>query len=246
MTKDHYGTPTEPGKNPWKDGQPGVPRSGLTSDRVSEFLNKAKPSPTAPRSGRVIFALDATASRKPTWDAAMTVQAQMFESTASLGTLSISLVYYRGHDECRASRWTTNARELMRYMTSIECRAGSTQVKRMLQRALSETEREHVNAVIFVGDCFEESHHKDHCYALATSLREHETPVFIFQEGSNPYATEAFTQIAKLSDGSVCPFNSNSPETLRVLLEAVATLAVGGRQALSHEQREILKLEHKP
>ena len=55
--------------------------------------------------GRLIFALDATASRRPTWEMACELQAQMFEEVKTVGGLSVQLVYYRGLDECRASKW---------------------------------------------------------------------------------------------------------------------------------------------
>jgi len=51
---------------------------------------------------QLIFALDATASREPTWEKATTLQSQMFAEAASVGALDLQLVYYRGHDECRA------------------------------------------------------------------------------------------------------------------------------------------------
>ena len=50
--------------------------------------------------GRVIFALDATASRQPTWDTACMLQAEMFRETATIGGLDVQLVYYRGESEC--------------------------------------------------------------------------------------------------------------------------------------------------
>ena len=60
--------------------------------------------------GRLIFALDATASREPTWDRACRIQGEMFEATAALGGLEIQLVFYRGFSECKASRWMTHRR----------------------------------------------------------------------------------------------------------------------------------------
>jgi len=40
-----------------------------------------------PKRGRVIFAIDATASRQPTWDQAAHLQAKMFETVADMGGL---------------------------------------------------------------------------------------------------------------------------------------------------------------
>src|SRR3984893_6425695 len=59
--------------------------------------------------GRLIFALDATMSRQPTWDAACRLQADMFREAAAAGGLDVQLVYYRGLRECRASVWVAQA-----------------------------------------------------------------------------------------------------------------------------------------
>ena len=57
-------------------------------------------------------------------------------------------------------------------------------------------------------------------------------PTFMFQEGLEPSATRAFKQIAKLTNGAYCSFNSSSAKQLRELLSAVAVYAAGGRMAL--------------
>ena len=83
--------------------------------------------------------MDATASREPTWDQACQVQGQMFLETAALGGLDVQLVYYRGFDECRASRWVDNPSDLVRLMTGVFCLAGKTKIRRVLQHAVKET-----------------------------------------------------------------------------------------------------------
>ena len=55
-----------------------------------------------PIRARLVFAIDATASREPTWDMAAGLTAQMFETAAAIGTLDIQLVYFRGHREARS------------------------------------------------------------------------------------------------------------------------------------------------
>jgi hypothetical protein len=57
--------------------------------------------------------------------------------------------------------------------------------------------------------------------------------VFLFQEGHNVIAERAFRQIARLTGGAHCRFDSNSPQQLRELLGAVAAYAAGGRRALA-------------
>ena len=72
---------------------------------VDKFLESINAGSKNSGSGRLVFALDATASRKPTWDLASNLQAQMFQEVAVVGNLSLQLVYYRGVDECRAASW---------------------------------------------------------------------------------------------------------------------------------------------
>ena len=103
----------------------GARTSELSSSRgVEAFLREARDIVPAGDGARLIFALDATMSRQPTWDLACQVQAEMFEAVAALGGMQVQLVYFRGFRECRASRWVGDARSLGDLMTRIACRAG--------------------------------------------------------------------------------------------------------------------------
>ncbi len=204
------------------------------ADPVESFLREvARTPPPAPGGGRgrLIFALDATASREPSWDRACQVQGQMFLETAALGGLDVQLVYYRGFDECRASRWVDSPGDLVRLMTGVFCLAGQTKLRRVLQHAVRENERKRVAALVFVGDCFEES--LDEVGQLAGQLGMQGVRAFLFQEGANPDAERAFRHLAKLTNGAHCRFDSTSPQQLRDLLGAVAAYAAGGRRALA-------------
>ena len=90
--------------------------------------------------GRLIFALDATMSRQPTWDLAQSLQAKMFEAAGSLGGLDVQLVYFRGLNECRASNFVSGGQGLAQLMSRIEVRGGSTQIRRVLAHARDEAE----------------------------------------------------------------------------------------------------------
>src|SRR3981189_1336612 len=83
------------------------------SEDIAAFVAKARAmSPHAPGAkGRLVFALDATMSRQPTWDMACALQADMFREAAALGSLDIRLVYYRGLNECRATGWISDSRD---------------------------------------------------------------------------------------------------------------------------------------
>ena len=132
--------------------------------------------------------------------------------------------------EFDASPWMASSAELVRRMTEVTCRAGETQIAAVLDHAVAETRRRKVNAVVFVGDCVEES--VDRLAKLAGDLGLLGVPVFVFHEGGEPVARKCFEEIARLSGGAYCPFDAASADALRDLLAAVATFAVGGRRAL--------------
>jgi len=210
-------------------------QSDTSRSQVDDFLRKVaaiKPTAKAAGSrGRLIFALDATASRQAAWDPAMHIQAEMFKETAALGGLDIQLVYYRGFAECKASKWHDEAGGLLRAMTRVFCLAGKTQIGRVLKHAMAETKARRVNALVFVGDAMEED--IDALGHLAGELGLLGLPCFLFHEGQDPIARRAFEQIARLSGGACCSFDAASAQQLRDLLSAVAVYAAGGRQALA-------------
>jgi len=175
--------------------------------------------------------MDATASREPTWDRACQIQGEMFSETEALGGLQVKMAFFRGFGEFRATGWIGNSAELVRKMTGVHCLGGHTQIGRVLEHALAETKKQPVSAVVFVGDCMEED--ADDLCAQAGELGVRKVPVFVFQEGMDPVARGTFQQIAKLSGGAFCQFDSSSARQLRDLLSAVAVYAAGGRRALA-------------
>jgi hypothetical protein len=207
-----------------------------TSSRpeIAEFLERVRtlgPVAATGKRGRLIFALDATMSRQPTWDTACALQADMFREAASAGGLDIQLVYFRGLGECRASGWVAAAGQLAQLMSAIDCRGGHTQIGKVLSHARQEHARERVQALVFVGDAMEEK--IDDLCAAAGELGLLGVPVFMFQEGGDPVAEHAYREIARLSHGAYCRFNAGAAHELGELLRAVAAYAAGGIKALS-------------
>ena len=209
--------------------------SRSSQQEVDAFLRKVAAVPGAGAGegrGRLIFAMDATASRGPTWDRACHIQAEMFRETKALGGLEVQLVYYRGFGEFQASDWAKDSDTLLRTMTRVSCLAGHTQIAKVLRHAIAESKRRKVGALVFVGDCLEED--IDALGDLAGQLGLLGVPCFMFHEGLDPVARNAFQQIARLTGGAFCPFDASSAQQLRDLLAAVAVYAAGGRKALSH------------
>ena len=214
-------------------GDKKLPSKSSQTD-VDTFLKKVAAAPAvrpAGERGRLIFAMDATASREPTWDHACHIQGEMFKETAALGGLEIQLAYYRGFGEFQAGSWAASADALLRTMTGVRCLAGHTQIGKVLKHAIAETKAKKVDAMVFVGDCLEED--IDQLGQLAGELGLLGVPCFLFHEGRDEVAARAFQQIARLTGGAFCRFDAGSPKQLRDLLSAVAVYAAGGRKALA-------------
>lgn len=207
-------------------------RARSSQAEIEAFVQKARhPAASADAArGRLIFALDATMSRQPTWDMACALQGEMFSAAAAAGNLSVQLVYFRGQSESRASRWVDNAESLRALMEKIDCRAGLTQIAGVLSHARRESEKQPLAALVYVGDSMEEN--IDELLGLAGELGLRGVKAFIFHDGGDPATETAFRQIARLTGGAYLPFNMNSAAELQALLAAVATYAAGGRKAL--------------
>ena len=215
-----------------------VPTPASSRSDIDSFLEKVRalgPAVKAGARGRLIFALDATMSRQPTWDTACTLQADMFHEAERAGGLDIQLVYFRGLNECRATGWIASGDKLAELMSRIDCRGGHTQIGKVLSHARSDNAQQKVQALVFVGDAMEEK--LDDLCAAAGELGLLGVPAFMFQEGNDGVTENAYREIARLSHGAYCRFDSGASHQLRELLRAVAAYAAGGKQALAELQR---------
>ena len=220
-------------KTPVKTESGGAVESARSSgDEVDAFLARVKTmTPTTGSGrGRLIFAMDATMSRQPTWDLALKLQADMFSAVKEVGGLDVQLVYFRGAGECRSSKWVSDPDALSALMTKVACAGGYTQIRKVLSHARAEAARKPVNALVYVGDCMEED--IDDLCARAGELALLGVPMFLFQEGHEPKAERTFKEIARLTRGAYSHFDAGSARQLRELLAAVAVYATGGRKAL--------------
>jgi hypothetical protein len=201
---------------------------------IDAFIHRARtmaPAREAGTRGRLIFALDATMSRQPTWDTACRLQGEMFRETGAIGGLDVQLLYFRGLDECRASRWVSDGAGLGDLMARIQCQGGHTQIRKVLSHARKESDRAKVQALIYVGDAMEEA--IDDLAAAAGELGLRGIPAFVFQEGHDPVAEQAFREIARLTRGAYCRFDLSAAGELSELLRAAAAYAAGGVTALN-------------
>lgn len=215
-----------------------------TSGDIAAFVRQARAVASAAGSGRIILALDATMSRQPTWDLACSLQGEMFDAVRGVGSLGVQLAYFRGFAECRSSGFVTDTEALKRLMGRIDCRAGRTQVGKILAHALREREKGPLAALVYIGDALEED--MDGLADKAGRLGLLGVPVFVFQEGSEPGAQRGFKEIARLSKGAWFRFDRAAAAMLAKLLSSVAVFAAGGRAALEARDRpeDRLMLEH--
>lgn len=218
-------------KTPVKTESGAVETSLSSSAEVNAFLARVKTMmPSASGRGRLVFAMDATMSRQPTWDLALKLQAEMFRAVKEVGGLDVQLVYFRGLSETKASKWVGDPEALARLMARVACEGGFTQIRKVLAHARREATKAKVNAVVYVGDCMEED--IDGICQRAGELALLGVPVFVFQEGNDVRAETAFREIARLSKGAHCRFDAGAADQLKDLLSAVAVYAAGGRKAL--------------
>ncbi|WP_240229283.1 VWA domain-containing protein [Devosia lacusdianchii] len=219
-------------KVPSATPKPGVPQQGKVSGDVAAFVEKvgAMARPNAAQDGRLLFALDATMSRQPTWDLACSLQGEMFKAIPKASALQVQLLYFRGFGECRASKWVVDAGALAKLMTGIDCRGGNTQISKVFAHARAEHAKRRINAVVFVGDAIEEN--VDELADKAGQLGLLGCPLFIFQEGRDSRVEAAFREFARLTKGAYARFDASAPQELAALLKAVAAYASGGKDLL--------------
>jgi hypothetical protein len=211
-------------------GEAATPTAASRSD-IDAFLGEAKRiAPAGEARGRLVFALDATMSRQPTWDLACGMQSEMFGAAGTVGNLSVQLVYFRGFGECRASTWVGNPHALRDLMVKINCRGGQTQIGKVLTHVRREAGKRPLAALAYVGDAMEEN--PDALCQLAGELGILGVRAFMFHEGRDRSAETTFREIARLTRGAYLPFDKASAAGLRELLKAVATYAAGGLPAL--------------
>jgi hypothetical protein len=207
-----------------------------SSTKLDLYLDRLAAS--TPAKGRLIFALDATGSRQLTWDLATSLTVKCLRVVGGL-PIDVQLVFYRGTDECKVLPWLSDVRVLTDKMETIRCKAGETQINRILNHAHKEdTTKQKVSAMVFIGDACEENPD-----TLAITAQQLKVPCFMFQEGDDEAVTEVFKNIAHLTRGAYAKFDKGSAKQLAELLGAVAAYAAGGREALPKTGAGVLLLQ---
>lgn len=207
---------------------------------VSRFLQEVENHPLKTLGdNRLIFALDATASRELTWDLASSLHAELFTAAKS-ADLSVQLVHFGGFNQFQASSWNSSPEQLLRNMQQVRCLGGMTQIRRVLSHILKEASADQmVKAAVYIGDMCEEPMAEIVNTAGQLGLRH--IPVFVFQEGNERYATEVFRSIAERSGGAHMPFDPGSAAQLSELLKAAVVYATEGFEAMKRLSTPMMK-----
>jgi hypothetical protein len=128
-------------KTPARSQAKGIAAKQSSSAEVSAFIDKVRAmTPAAAGRGRLIFAMDATMSRQPTWDLALKLQGDMFHAVKEVGGLDVQLVYFRGFNETKASKWVGDPDAVARLMARVACEGGYTQIRKVLSHAKGESQ----------------------------------------------------------------------------------------------------------
>lgn len=223
-----------------------------SSQGVAAFLDKAARVP-APyeRLGRLAVIVDATSSRQPTWDIAAHIQSEMFEAALDNGGLEVQLLFFRGFQELKRTKWLRDPARMQSAMGSVHCRAGHTQIARALDAVAEEAQQGPVAAFVYIGDACEEN--IDEIGHAAGRLGARGVKGFVFLEGQDPAARAALSEMARLTRGSLEVFDINAADRLRALLGAAGAYASGGEAGLARyaerqkggERDAVLRLVHR-
>ena len=168
---------------------------------------------------RLIFGLDLTGSREGSLRQARIATKEMFDAIKAIGTIAVKLIYYRGRDECRQSKWFDDPDILSRSMRKLSCEVGGTQIARLLKLVLAEGDK--LSGVVFIGDHCEDD--PDEILALAGALGKKSIPLFVFHECADDNerslsAKPIFMRMAEESGGVYIEFKPESSTVLRELL----------------------------
>lgn len=206
----------------------------LSATPKKETLAKAIQSESRPR---LLFTMDATASREPSWNVAKEITGAMFEAVP--GALDVALAYHGGGRLQEITPFSASAKAFLDKLHMVQCRAGCTALNKILNAAI---DIPRLKALIYVGDCFEES--TIEAVELAQQLKLKGVRCFMFHDtssGNQGYdvktARTIFEQIAQITGGALLPFDENSPGMVKALLEAIAIFASLGIKALEQKTK---------
>jgi hypothetical protein len=206
----------------------------ISATPKQEMLKKAIAHTERPR---LLFAMDATASREACWNVAKEITGAMFEAVP--GELDVALAYHSGGRLQEMTPFSSEARAFLDKVQAVRCSAGRTALNEILDQA---TQTPRLKALIYIGDCFEEN--SQEAIEIAQQLKLKGVRCFISHDSSSQaqgYDTKAaltvFEQITRITGGAILPFDETSPDLVKELLSAIALYAAQGIKALQKQTK---------
>lgn len=188
----------------------------------------------APRRPRLVFAFDATASRRPAWEAAQAATDGLF--TALPGSIDIALAVHGGGIVHTFTPFDDDVTAFRKKAAAIECAAGETRLVGIMEKVLDQSG---VKVLMYTGDCFEESAEAAFDQADRFKLRGIRAIMLHDERTGDGRAWEVFSEIARRTGGVCIKLHGGDRQAMRDIFEAVAVLAAGGVKLLKAEQRRL-------
>jgi hypothetical protein len=208
-----------------------------TQATLRSALSHAEPpmETATPARPRLVFAVDATASREPAWSAARQVTDALVKTLP--GALDVALAVHGGSRVHTFTAFTSDANTLRDRAAGVTCQAGVTRLLPILAASLKQ---QRVQVVIYIGDVFEEG--VIHGRRLADAMGAQGTKLIVLHDTADPTSrrdADVFWDLANRTGGCVLPFDASAPSRLRDLLSAVAVYAVGGEKLLRERRHDL-------
>ncbi|NRA46534.1 MAG: hypothetical protein HRU09_16405 [Oligoflexales bacterium] len=145
-------------------------KASVTTRSSTDKINRAVNKKSRPK---LLFSMDATASREHSWLIAQDITSSMFDEVP--GELDVALAYHGGGILKNVSPFKSNAKQFKDAVSVVRCDAGPTALNAILQEA---SEVNGLKAMIYIGDCYEEPFVEAEYYARQLKLKG--TRAFMF------------------------------------------------------------------
>lgn len=186
-------------------------------------------APTPARRPRLVFGVDATASREAMWESAQRITDRMFDAIP--GALDVALAVHGGSE---VHTWTEFSADVQRFRAqaaAVRCQAGHTRLCELMQRTL---DAGGVRVMSYIGDAFEED--ASEAFALADRFKLRGIKAVILADQANEPTLRVFRELAERTGGALLDFRSGKLDLMGEVLGAVAALAIGGRKLLAERR----------
>ncbi len=180
---------------------------------------------TPARRPRLVFAVDATASREATWRSAQTITSRMFGVIPD--ALDVALAVHGGGEVHTFTGFSAEVGEFAKRAAAVTCQSGTTRLCDIMIQTLGAGG---VRVMSYIGDAFEED--VDEVLDLADRFRLRGIQAVMLADGAEDDTLAVFQRIAERTGGAVLDFRSGGLDLMGELLAGVASLAIGGRKLL--------------